>query len=469
MKVPTPPSFVANFDSATAMSLALARFLHGQDFPALGQPPAMKPLAKRVNRLPRRLREKVFIFGGATETVSPRRVDRLDMSEWGEWLSQAYPEGRYPAVAVGSSNGALNHLYAALRIPWLPQTYLVPVRQRVHPDDPVSALERGVEPGRALVDANPDLQLHHMHDANQDRLMVRALTYFRVKQRVLGEDYERFLHERLAPGGTILLIDCRARWRTTRIGERHVFQHGAIGGATQEEFHHGSPRVERYLERYDSPVRRWDGPEPDSESPEAEWGFEPALLDDIERFAAEHGYRVRRLVFEEPEDPSPLVADLYRWWYRRRRIPANRLLVWSFVVLEPHWTLRTGSVPFWMKFNMEPSLEAVERYLDGTDAFDEIHLALFQHGVEAVGLPAKERWQALLDRASRRGTTLGVDLDEYPLDFPHYARYDEAVRDHIAARYPLPAPLPLDDFDGFLAEHGDRYPVALEDLAPARA
>jgi hypothetical protein len=78
---------------------------------------------------------------------------------------------------------------------------------------------------------------------------------------------------------------CRRSWHTTRVGERHVFQHGAVGGATEEEFHHGSERIAEYLERYHSPVRRWDGPEPDTESPEAEWGFEEAL------------------------DPSPLVAD----------------------------------------------------------------------------------------------------------------------------------------------------------------
>jgi hypothetical protein len=464
----SPPSFIANFDSATAMAQATARFLRGQDFAALGQPKALKPFAKRANLLSRQARERVYIVSGATETVSPRRLHKLKLEQLAGWLSDEYPPGPYPAVAVGASSGALVHLYAALGIPWLPQTYLIPVRQKVHPDDPTRAMELGRKPGRRLLDAFPDLQLHHMHDANQDRLMVRALTYFRVKRRTLGEGYERFLRERLQPGGTILVIDCRRTWRTTRIGERHVFQHGALGGATEEEFHRGSDRVADYLERYDSPVRRWDGPEPDTESLEAEWGFEPALLDDIERFAREGGYRVRRLSFEEPEDPSPMVADLYRWWHRRRRIPANRLLVWSFIVLEPYWTLRTGSVPFWMKFNMAPSLEALERYLDRSDPFDELHLALFQHGVEAVGLPTKEQWQAVLGRARRTATTLGVDLDEYPLDFPHYARYDEAVRDHIRARYPLPAPLRLDDLDTFLAEHGDRYQVEVEDLTPAR-
>jgi hypothetical protein len=457
----SPPGYVAAFDSASAMVLANAAFLRGEPFPALGNPPALKPLARQARILPKKLREKIFIVSGAMETVSHRRLHRLDFEEVAEWMEDEYPPGPYPAIAIGSSSGALTHLYTAMGIPWMPQTLLVPVRQQVHPDDPTAAMEKGIEPGRRMMDAFPDLQLHHMHDANQDRLMVRVLTYFRVKRRELGEGYERFLRERLAPGGTILVADCKTSWRTTRIGERHVFQHGAVGGATEQEFHEGGPRVAEYLERYDSPVRQWDGPEPDTESPEAEWGFEQALLDDIERFAREHGYRVRRLSFDDPDSPSPMVADLYRWWYQRRNIPANRLIVSSFVLMEPHWTLRTGSVPFWMTFNMEPSLEALEQYLRKADPYDDVHLMLFQHGVEATGLPPKERWQEVIDLARNGGNLLGLDLDEYPLDFAQYALYDDAIKEQIPARYPLPAPLTLDDLDTFLDARGDQYEVDL--------
>ena len=458
----SPPSFVASFDSAAGMVLANAHYLHGTGFTALGQPPILKPLARTVRVLPRRAREKVFIFSGATETISPRRVHRIDFEKVGEWLEDVYPPGPYPAVAVGSSNGALTHLYTALGIPFLPQTLLVPVRQRVHPDDPTEAMEKGSKYGQKMVAAMPDLQLHHMHDASQDRLMVRALTYFRVKRRTLGPDFERFLRERLAPGGTIIVPECRRTWGTTRISDRHVYQHGALGGLTEEEYHHGSDRVAEYLERYDSPVRQWDGPQPDGRSPEAEWGFEYSLLEDIERFAAEHGYRVLRVTFDEPEDPSPMVADLYRWWYARRRMPANRLLVSSFVLMEPYWAARTGSVPFWMKFNSRYSLERLDQYLRESQPYDEIYLMLFQHGVEVPGMATKDEWLRVLSHARRKGTTLGLKLDEYPLDFPHYARYDAAIANEVPSRYPLPPSLELAELDGFLDEHGHRYDVTWE-------
>lgn len=56
---------------------------------------------------------------------------------------------------------------------------------------------------------------------------------------------------------------------------------------------------------------------------------------DVERLARRRGWRVRRLVFTEPEDFSPLVAELYRWWYRERGFDSRRLIVESFILLEP--------------------------------------------------------------------------------------------------------------------------------------
>jgi hypothetical protein len=169
----------------------------------------------------------------------------------------------------------------------------------------------------ALLDANPELQLHHMHDANQDRLMIRHMTYFRVKRRTLGQAYERFLSDSLPAGGTILVVECDERWPTTRVGPRYVFQHGGVGGATPEEYLYGGPRVAAFLARYGAPVRHWDSPQPDGHSVEAEWGFEPALLDDVRRLADARGLRVVRLRFGSAQDPAPFVAELHRWWYRK--------------------------------------------------------------------------------------------------------------------------------------------------------
>lgn len=284
--------------------------------------------------------------------------------------------------------------------------------------------------------------------------MVRHMTYFRLKHLRLGAAYRRFLENTLEPGATVFVSKCRKSWPTTRIGDRHVFQHGAVGGATEDEFFHGGERVAEYLARYNSPRRAWDPPPPDGRSPEAEWGYAPELDEDIAELADRHGWRVVEIEHDEPDSLSPLVADLYRWWYARRGLSSSRLLVESFILLEPWWTLRTGSVPFWMTFNKEPSAAGLEAYLDANEPFDEIHLMLFAHGTEGVGLPPMSRWRELLARARRSGRFAGVDPEAHPQDFAAFARYHEDVQ-AIPSRYPMPGPMVLDDLWRFLGEAGE--------------
>lgn len=460
------PRYIANFDSASAMLRGLARYLHGKDFPGLGiAPSALEPLGKLINRLPQAIREQIYIWSGWSDAISSRRLSGVDAEAVTAWMIGCYPRRRYPAVAIGSSSGALVHLCAALGIPWLPQTFLIPVaRHGVHPDEPKDDLCWGYEPGWRLINANPQLQLHHMNDANQDRLMIRRMTYFRVKRLWLGEVYEQFLNDVLAPGGTIFLSECNLKWPTVKVRDRHYFQHGALGGATPQEFLGGSQRVEEYLWRYGSHRRRWDSPRPDAERPEAEWGFEPALRDDVERFAQKKGHRVVRIAFDEPEHLSPLVADLYRRWYRQRRIVANRLLVESFLLSEPYWCLRTGACPFWLTFNKQPSADTLEEYLEFAEPFDEIYMMLFSHGVDSVGLVPIERWRSILQRARRRGEFVGVDERSYPRDFATFVRYHTDLKGKIPARYPLPGYLTLHQLEEFLEDEAHHYKVEwLED------
>jgi hypothetical protein len=459
------PPGIFRFDSAVAMVRALARYLRGKDYPAPGiGAGALEPLleiaAAGVNALPTRLREIAYLRGQWADGIAPERLASVRAERIAAWVVGQYPRRRYSAALIGSTNGALVHLGAALGIPWLPQTSLIRVRRGgISPDEPRQDIEWAREPARKLLAANPQWVLHQASDPNQDRLMLAGMSCFRLKRTRLGAAYERFLEQHLPPGATLFLVECGLRWPTVQVAKRHLFQHGALGGATGEEYRRGGPRVEAFLERYRSHRRRWDAPEPDGERPEAEWGFEPALRADVERFAAARGYRVRRIIFEQPEDLSPLVADLYRWSYRRRRLPANRLMVESFIALEPWWAARTGSVPFWIVSGGEPSAYALQWYLDGVDPYDAMYMTLFSHGVDSIGLVPIQSWRAILERARRRSDFLGVDERAYPRDFAALVNYHADIGRKIAARYPLPGPLSLNQLDTFLQEAGPRYRV----------
>src|SRR5712692_8090186 len=427
--------YLADFDSATGMLRALAAYLRDEDLPLLGamprsRAPLMKLVASVVNRLPKPLQEQVYIWSGWLEAVSQRKLGVVSGEEVADWMAGLYPRRQYPAVVVGSSNGAAVHLWAALGIPWLPQTFLVPVaRSGVRPDEPREEI-RWAEPHAELVlGRNPDLELHHMHDPVQDRLMVQRMSYFRFKRRTLGPAYERFLRECLKPGGTIIVMECGLPWPTTRRGDRYVFQFGALGGSNAEEMMHGGERVEAYLRRHKSDRIRWEPPPPNGTSPEAEWGFAPALGEDVERFARLHGYRVERVVD-------------------------------SFILMEPYWTTRTRSVPFWMVFNTEGSFGALDDYLRQARPFDELLITLFSHGVDSIGLVPIEKWRSLFSRALQHADFIGVDEAAYPRDFGVFVRYHFDFLRKISSRHATPPALTLQELSEFLKQSRDRYQVA---------
>ena len=105
----------------------------------------------------------------------------------------------------------------------------VPVARTGDPQRPDDALRFGERVAPRLLDRNPDVVLHHMHDAVQDELMVARMAYFRTKWRTLPDAYARFL-DRLAPGAPVVLVEDSSTWPVVRVGERHVFQTGAQGG-----------------------------------------------------------------------------------------------------------------------------------------------------------------------------------------------------------------------------------------------
>jgi hypothetical protein len=456
--------YVADFDSAAGLHRALAASLHGEPFDHLGESSRSAAVVRHANLLPRRLRQAIYGWAGWAEAIRPSSLGDVSWEEFGRWVTGHYPRRRFPAAFVGSSNGGAVHLAAAIGAPWLPQTFLVPVRRHGDPDDPETAMRFGEVHGRTLLDADPALRLHHMHDANQDRLMVRHMTYFRVKGRRLSAAYRRLLTEGLLPGAPIVLVECTARWPVTEVGDRHVFQHGAIGGLAPSDYHGDSEHVARYLAEQGSGQRSWDGPTPTGDGPEAEWGFGPALAEDVLDLAGELGRPVVRLAFEHPEDLGLAVADVHRRWYDRIGVPQRRLVMSNFALTDPHRTLRHRAVPLWLSFNVVDSADALERHLDEHDDYDEALGLLFSHGVRSVGVAPIDRWQRLLARA-RSGRLVGVDPSAYPADFATFARYGPAL-DRLTDDRPPPPPLDPELAWRLLADVGPQHRVEVEVVAP---
>ncbi|HEX6357623.1 hypothetical protein [Actinophytocola sp.] len=426
-----PNRAVASFDSASTFHRVLAQHLHGQGSPALGLGPAARAVSRLlpvVNHAPRAVRESLYIWSGWSEAVQPNRLSTVDTDAIAEWVCSHYPKRKYPAVFIGSSSGALAHLAALAGVPWLPQTFLVPVRHhRLDPDEPVRAMDELAEARDAFVAANPGVAVHHMHDANQDRLMISRMGYFRYKYRNLPAAYAAFLREHLAPGGTVVVTDCTERWPTTTIGPRQVFQHGAVGDATPDEYANGGGRVSAFLAEQGARRRAWDPPPADGESPEAEWGFDDAILPELTELCRANGFELDRLSFPRADALSGPVAELYRSWYADQGIAANRLLVSSFALIDVHVPLTRGLVPYWTLFGTCAARNTLDDYLGRTEPYDEIHLGLFAHGTCSIGRARIDDWDAVLAHARTTGAYCGVDTAAYPQDFASNGRFHRAA------------------------------------------
>lgn len=453
---------LTDLDPAVAMVRALGGFLRGRDHRGLPVGPGSARLADLPPAPSERGRRRARTPRGHPQGVPLDQVRRVSTTDLDRWVVRQYGPGPHPAVVVGAPSGAALHLAAALRAPFLPQTLPLSLRDDTgRPDEPAEVLAAIAPSARLVAARNPDLTVHHLHDPAQDRLLLAHTAQLRLKKHRLGPVYERFLEQCLAPDATLVELDCTHRWRTHTTGTRTCFQFGSLGGLTEEEYHLGGPRITRCPSDQGAPRDHWRPPAPDTRRPEAAWGYDPALGEDLRRTADALGYPLRRLVYPDPQDLSPFVADLYRWWYRRRGLPGDRLLGQTSAPWDPLWTLRLGAVPFWLLCHLEPSHQALAAYLADGEPFDvvqlDLSLHLCSHDPCPPGVVPVAQWRELAAfRARRVGETVGVDERAHPADAGSAPRVPPALR-ALPPRHSLPAPLPVSAVDAFWAQAPRRY------------
>ncbi|CAG8908474.1 unnamed protein product [Penicillium egyptiacum] len=481
---------VADFDSASSMLRAIGRHLNFRDFPQLGIPTSLAPAMPLINWLPSYLRDTIFSTLGAHEAAGDV-ASTFEAESITESVAAHFPAHRkYPAVAIGSTNGALTHLYAMMGIPWLPQTLLMPVKRpksaafRQGQLDMTAEMEWGRSVGQELLRRNPGIELYHMADPNQDQLMIRHMAYFRLKFIKMTEAYKNFLLSALEPNGTIILVRCGSKWPSTKVANRHYFQSGAVGGITSKEFLRGSTNVKEFVESEKSPLTKmagtvmgkeyktdWNAPPSNCEAPEAEWGYADGLTNDIVEFAKEHGFKIKYLDYDHPEDASPVVADADRQWKEQLRRPIDSILVDSFILMEPWLAIRYNLTPFWTMFPVRPSFERLQEYLKMCQGkeFKNGFAFLFCSGAHSIGLPRLAEWKGLLenhfasqdmDKLRNKKILLGTDENVFPKDFGFPARYQVELARAVGeeGQYVMPPSLALGDFEHYM-QNSHRYGV----------
>jgi hypothetical protein len=401
-----PKQVVASFDSASVLHAATVAALNGQPFRNLGSSSAAGLAVRAAGRLPWAMLRGIYSRIGASEGINPRRLGDVDLSAVAKAFAERYPKRPYPAVLLGSSNGALTHLAAAMQVPWLPDTVLVPVAHAGDTDRPDQAMDFGRSVAPALLDRNPDIVLHQMHDQLQDRLMAERMSYFRVKWCRLPDAYVTFVEEHLAPAGTVVVVRDHSSWPVTRVGPRHVFQAGGRGGTPPE----------RYLALPHTPA-------PDDDAAESEWGLDPGFRNDVRAWCARRGYRYAEIGYDGPQAPAAAVATVMRNWYRSRGEPADRLVIPCFILGDPWQTICAAAVPFWIYFSVQPALQSLDAYLIEAEPYAEVNVFLFEHGAESPGIATPEQFAAVLRRYGTAVHFYGLDRERFPHDIGTLGRY----------------------------------------------
>jgi hypothetical protein len=406
-----PKKVVASFDSASVLHAATVAALERREFPHLGSPAVEGQAVRVVSHLPWPILKQIYARIGGAEGVDPERLGDIDMGEVAASFADAYTAPVYPGVIIGSSNGALTQLSAAAQLPWLPGTVLVPVHRVADPERPDLALEFGREVGPRLLDRNPGIAIHQMHDSAQDELMVARMSYFRTKWTSLPQAYERFLATRLAPGAPIVVVDDESRWPVTRVSERHVFQVGGRGGLSPEE----------YLAMPHSPAA-------DDAAAEAEWGADRGFTEAVVAWGDRNGHPVVRVRIDGPQEAAHPVARVLRQWIAARGGAADRLIVPSFVLGDPWRTIATGQVPFWTFFPVQSALASLEDHLSRSDPYREVSVLVFQHGADSPGIATPAEFEAIVRRHGAEPRLLALHADKSPRDLGSLGRYGGVMR-----------------------------------------
>jgi hypothetical protein len=415
-----PADVVASFDSASVLHAATVAALERRMFPNLGRSGALATGIRALGRLPWPLVRQVYARFGGAEGIDPDDLGRIDMQRVAASFADAYPNGRYPGVFIGSSNGALTELAAATQAPWLPGTLLVPVHRVGPADRPDLALEFGSRFGPKLLKANPEIVLHQMHDSAQDQLMVARMTYFRTKWTTLPRAYADFITTRLAPGAPVFLVHDESRWPVTRVGERHVFQAGGRGGLAPEE----------YLAMPHTPAAN-------DRAAEAEWGAEPAFSAAVRELAAATGHPVVEIRVDGPQEAAHPVAQVLREWTRARGGAGERLVVPSFVLGDPWRTIDLGLVPFWTYFAVQSAVKSLDFHLRNTAAYSEVDVLVFQHGADSPGVASPQDFERVIRAGGATPRFVALRVGKSPRDIGAMGRYNSVLSREPSANLPF--------------------------------
>ena len=339
-------------------------------------------------------------------------------------------EGTFDSILIGGAmGGATAHLAAVLGAPFLPQPFILGLRGGSPDDEVLPHLALTSQVAQTILDRNPEVMAIGHFDPIHDGWLTREVSHLRLKLIDLPRGYRAFIQKRLKPGGTIVYLDCAARWLRYEIGPRHVYQIGGWGGISPQEFIEGSKRIDGALALSGSKhIGGWALPDQQSvEGPESEWGNEPGLDESLKVFSREQGYGFERITFGDPQGFSRLAFLAHEELYRRQGREAQGVLVETFTQYDPQLVLSSDLLPLWLIFNTTDSREFLETQRQFFPQEKPVYFSGLVTLSRTPDMVPWEEWAQALGGFS--WTSIGARPSRYPEDLVSLWQWSDRLRD----------------------------------------
>jgi len=455
--------FVEPSDSSSVCMRSVAAALRGEFLQRYGYGPFLGRAAQLLSHLGPDFNVWVVDRVLSTGGTAPDVADRITTAHLARHALGFYDglEGPYEALILGAPNGGVAHLAMALQVPFLSEHFLTSFRDHKHPDDIQTYQAHGEALARRILARNPDVAVINHYDPLHDRFLVRWVNHIRYKLLDLPQAYRQAIRRWLVPGGTIIFIDCRYPWRQYRVGERHTFQVGGLGGVSDEEFLASRPEIEAMQLRERSPFvgGRWTLDLPLETQPESEWGTLPQFRLACQAFAQASGYRFLPLTGNSPECFSTLAFCAHQAVLRNEGREPQGTFIDCFTQVNPLAVRLSSLLPLWLPFNCTDSLAYLKRMVGRLPKGRPVLFAPVPNFARSFDTVKVDAWLAALSGFDVN--LLGINRRHYPADLAALFRFMPAVEDWCNAhRAPVQGRLTLNELQEIAAhlEASSAYP-----------
>lgn len=390
-----------------------------------------KFLLNGVGSLPQAVAQWLIPRAENSSSLDASIVQNLNMNDLVRSRVQDYSEvkGPFPAITMGvGMGGTTAHLSLGLGGPFLPQTYVLTLKNGSMNGDVEYYFNLTAETARLVTERNPGIMSIQHYDPIHDGWLTRRVNHLRLKLTEIPEVYQDYIHKNLISGGEIVYLEGGAKWKQYKVGPKNVFQVGGWGDISAEEFLNGSDRIRKYCQQEKMEHWNWQlSGYPLIDGAESEWGSEPGLGESIEAFCKLEGYAFTRIAFNDPNQFNQLAFQaVQKQLEMDGREPAG-VLVEVFSQYDASAVLKTGLIPLWLIFNTNDSVRFLEKMVSSFPKDKPVFFSPLSTFSLTPDLAPWESWTEALKGID--WINIGTRKSHYPADTKTVAGWQKPLTD----------------------------------------